>query len=158
MKEILGNNLEQFFFVLLDLLDYQKECGAICTYKSNRYEVWLMYDETFNRISDMSEEEFVKFAGEDAWWRSSNGSVLYSLDKGEITINHKKMIGWIRKPGDEEISTDILNNVSGNNIEYVKSQLEKLDDNIMEYMHYWFEKYYRNGFCDAVELISGCLR
>ena len=44
----------------------------------------------------------------------------------------------------EEISTDILNNVSGNNI--------------MEYMHYWFEKYYRNGFCDAVELISGCLR
>lgn len=107
MKEILGNNLEQFFFVLLDLLDYQKECGAICTYKSNRYEVWLMYDETFNRISDMSEEEFVKFAGEDAWWRSSNGSVLYSLDKGEITINHKKMIGWIRKPGDEEISTDI---------------------------------------------------
>lgn len=58
----------------------------------------------------------------------------------------------------EEISTDILNNVSGNNIEYIKSQLEKLDDNIMEYMHYWFEKYYRNGFCDAVELISGCLR
>lgn len=58
----------------------------------------------------------------------------------------------------EEISEDILNNVSGNNIEYVKSQLEKLDDNIMDYMHYWFEKYYRNGFCDAVELISGCLR
>jgi hypothetical protein len=28
----------------------------------------------------------------------------------------------------------------------------------MDYMHYWFEKYYRNGFCDAVELISGCLR
>ena len=58
----------------------------------------------------------------------------------------------------EEITTDILNNVSGNNIEYVKSQLEKLDDNIMDYMHYWFEKYYRNGFCDAVELISGGLR
>ena len=58
----------------------------------------------------------------------------------------------------EEISTDILNNVSGNNIEYVKSQLEKLDDNIMEYMHYWFDKYYRNDFCDAVELISVCLR
>ena len=53
---------------------------------------------------------------------------------------------------------NILLDVSGNNIEYVKSQLEKLDDNIMDYMHYWFEKYYRNGFCDAVELISGCLR
>ena len=31
----------------------------------------------------------------------------------------------------EEITTDILNNVSGNNIEYVKSQLEKLDDNTL---------------------------
>ena len=77
MKEILGNNLEQFFFVL----DYPKEYVAICTYNSNRYEVWLMDDEIFDMISDMSEEKFVKFAGEDAWWRSSNGSVLYSLDK-----------------------------------------------------------------------------
>lgn len=34
----------------------------------------------------------------------------------------------------EEISEDVLNNVSGNNIEYVKSRLEKLDDNIMEYI------------------------
>ena len=58
----------------------------------------------------------------------------------------------------EEISENILNNVSGNNIEYVKSKLEKLDDNILEYMHYWFDKYYRNDLCDDVELISVCLR
>lgn len=103
MKEILGNNLKQFFSVL----DNPKEYGAICTYKSNRYEVWLMNDEIFDMISDMSEEKFVKFAGEDAWWRSSNGSVLYSLDKGEVTINNQKMIGWIRKPWNEEISKDI---------------------------------------------------
>ena len=63
MKEILGNNLEQFFFVL----DYPKEYGSVCTYKSNRYEVWLMDDEIFDMISDISEEKFVKFAGEDAW-------------------------------------------------------------------------------------------
>lgn len=63
MKEILGNNLEQFFFVL----DYPKEYGAVCTYKSNRYEVWLMDDEIFDMIADISEEKFVKFAGEDAW-------------------------------------------------------------------------------------------
>ena len=103
MKEILGNNLEKFFFVL----DYPKEYVAICIYKSNRYEVWLMDDEIFDMIADMSEEKFVKFAGEDAWWRSSNGSVLYSLDKGEVTINNQKMIGWIRKPWNEEISKDI---------------------------------------------------
>lgn len=103
MKEILGNDLEQFF----STLDYLKEYEVICRYKSNRYEVWLMNDEIFNMISDMSEEEFVKLAGENAWWRSSNGSVLYSLDKGEITINNQKMIGWIRKPWNEEISKDI---------------------------------------------------
>ena len=77
MKEILGNNLEQFFF------------------------------EIFDMIADMSEEKFVKIAGEDAWWRSSNGSVLYSLDKGEVIISNQKMIGWIRKPWDEETSKDI---------------------------------------------------
>ena len=59
MKEILGNNLEQFFFVL----DYPKEYGAICTYKSNKYEVWLMDDEIFNMIADISEEEFIKYLG-----------------------------------------------------------------------------------------------
>lgn len=103
MKEILGNNLEQFFFVL----DCPKEYGAICTYKSDRYELWLMEDKIFSMISDISEEEFEKLAGEDAWWRSSNGSVLDLLDKGEVTINNQKMIGWIRKPWDEEISKDI---------------------------------------------------
>lgn len=60
--------------------------------------------------------------------------------------------------GFDEVTENILNNVSGNNIEYVKAQLEKLDEDILDYMHYWFEKYYRNGFCDAVQLISGCLK
>ena len=58
----------------------------------------------------------------------------------------------------DETSQNILNNVSGNNLEYVKAQLEELDDNFNKYMDYWFEKYYRNGFCDAVKLISGCLK
>jgi hypothetical protein len=103
MKEILGNNLKQLFFIL----DNQDKEIPVCTFKNNRYEVWEVPDKLFEDISNMSEEEFVKFAGKDAWWRSSNGSVLYSLDKGEITINNQKMIGWIRKPWDEEISTDI---------------------------------------------------
>lgn len=103
MKEILGNNLKQLFFIL----DNQDEEIPVCTFRNNRYEVWEVPDKLFEDISNMSEEDFVKFAGEDAWWRSSNGSVLYSLDKGEITINNQKMIGWIRKPWDEEISKDI---------------------------------------------------
>ena len=49
MKEILGNNLKQFFSVL----DNPKEYGAICTYKSNIYEVCLMDDEIFDMIVDI---------------------------------------------------------------------------------------------------------
>lgn len=103
MKEILGNNLKQLFFIL----DNQDEEIPVCTFRNNRYEVWEVPDKLFEDISNMSEEDFEKFAGEDAWWRSSNGSVLYSLDKGEIIINNQKMIGWIKKPWDEEISKDI---------------------------------------------------
>ena len=69
-----------------------------------------------------------------------------------------KISGKNKKDIIEMLLDEMNNSNSANNIEYVKSQLEKLDDNIMDYMHYWFEKYYRNGFCDAVELISGCLR
>lgn len=102
MKEILGNNLDEFFFSL----DYSKECVVARTYKSDRYEVWSMPDEVFDIISDMSNEKFVKLAGEDAWWRSSTGSVLYSLDNGEVLINNRKMIAWIENTGEERISED----------------------------------------------------
>lgn len=57
----------------------------------------------------------------------------------------------------DEICENILNNVSGNNYEYIQKQLNKLDDNFMDYVGYWNEKYYRNGFCDGLELIIGCL-
>jgi len=57
----------------------------------------------------------------------------------------------------DEICENILNNVSGSNYEYIQKQLNKLDDNFMDYVCYWNEKYYRNGFCDGLELIIGCL-
>ena len=102
MKEILGNNLEQFFFAL----DCPKEYVMARTYKSDRYEVWSIPDEVFDIISDMSDEKFVKLAGEDAWWRSSKGSVLHTFDKGEVTINNNKMIAWIENTAEERISED----------------------------------------------------
>ena len=39
---------------------------------------------------------------------------------------------------------------------YVKKQLDLLDENFMDYIFYWNEKYYRNGFCDEVQLVIGC--
>ena len=54
----------------------------------------------------------------------------------------------------DEISERILKNVPEQNKKYVKKQLEELDKNYMEYLDYWNEKYYRNGFADVIELLS----
>jgi len=56
----------------------------------------------------------------------------------------------------DEISERILKNVPEQNKKYVKKQLDLLDENFMDYICYWNEKYYRNGFCDRVQLIGGC--
>lgn len=58
----------------------------------------------------------------------------------------------------DEIAENILKNVSKQSQKYLKNQLDRLDKNFMDYICYWNEKYYRNGFCDGVELISGCFR
>ena len=56
----------------------------------------------------------------------------------------------------DEISANILRNVPKENKKYVQKQLSKLDENFMDYIFYWNEKYYRNGFVDGVQLIGGC--
>lgn len=57
----------------------------------------------------------------------------------------------------DTISERILKNVSKQNQKYVKKQLELLDRNFLDYVCYYNEKYYRNGFCDGIQLIIGCL-
>lgn len=88
MKEILGKDLKRFF----DVVDSEYNNAEI-TYAGNRYEVWEVSDELFKRMCDMSEEKFVELAGENAWWRSSEGSVMGTPDV-EFTISGEKMIGW----------------------------------------------------------------
>ncbi len=56
----------------------------------------------------------------------------------------------------DEIAENILRNVPKQNQKYVKSQLDRLDKNFMDYICYWNEKYYRNGFVDGVQLIGEC--
>lgn len=55
----------------------------------------------------------------------------------------------------DEFSDIILKSISKHNRPFVQKQLNKLDDNVMDYIGYWNEKYFRNGFCDGIELISG---
>lgn len=55
----------------------------------------------------------------------------------------------------DEISERILKNVSEQNKKYVEKQLKQLDNNFFDYICYWNEKHYRNGFCDGVQLLGG---
>ena len=57
----------------------------------------------------------------------------------------------------DEITEKILKNVPKQNLKYVRQQLDVLDRNYMEYLDYWCEKYYRNGFVDGAQLVMGCL-
>ena len=56
----------------------------------------------------------------------------------------------------DKLSDNILKNIPKQNQDYVKRQLEILNKNFMDYLSYWNEKYYRNGFVDGVQIISGC--
>jgi hypothetical protein len=58
----------------------------------------------------------------------------------------------------DEICEKILNSIPKQNRAFVQKQLDQLDNNFMDYVSYWNEKYYRNGFCDAVELVSRCFK
>ena len=58
----------------------------------------------------------------------------------------------------DEICESILKSVPKQNRKYIQKQLNKLDESYMDYILYWEEKYYRNGFCDGMQLICGCLK
>ena len=62
-----------------------------------------------------------------------------------LTVEDKKHYIYF-----DELSENILKNVPKQNQKYVKKQLEILDKNFMDYLSYWNEKYYRNGFVDGV--------
>ena len=57
----------------------------------------------------------------------------------------------------EDIAKNILRNVPEQNKKYVKKQLDLLDGNYLDYIFYWDEKYYRNGFVDGVNMVMGCI-
>ena len=56
----------------------------------------------------------------------------------------------------DEISANILKNVPKQNKKYVQKQRDKIGQNYMDYLCYWNEKYYINGFVDGSQLVIGC--
>ena len=88
MVEILGNNLKQFF----DIVDNPPNEAEI-TYAGEAYEVWEVSEQLYENICNMTEDEFVEMAGEDAWWRSSTGSILGVPDT-KFNVNGKDLVAW----------------------------------------------------------------
>lgn len=80
-----------------------------------------------------------------------------------LSCREEGLLGYLTEEDKEhhiyfdEISERILKNVPKQNKEYVKKQLNKLDENFLDYLGYWNEKYYRNGFVDSAKVIMGCL-
>ena len=54
----------------------------------------------------------------------------------------------------DEISEKILNSIPKQNRKFVEKQLELLNSSFLDYIVYWNEKYYRNGFVDGVQMIG----
>lgn len=50
-------------------------------------------DDLFTKMCNMSEEEFFGIAGEDAWWRSSTGSIIGVPDT-EFDVNGNNLVAW----------------------------------------------------------------
>ena len=115
MIEILGDNLKKFF----DAIDSEMK-NAYITYAGERYEVWKVSDELHKKMCDMSEEEFVELAGEDAWWRSSTGSV-FGVPDTEFKVNGEYLLGWNRW----EREQDTYSNLSEYLCECVGASLPK---------------------------------
>ena len=57
----------------------------------------------------------------------------------------------------DEIYEKVLKNVPQQNKKYVEKQLNELEKNFMDYLSYWNEKYYRNGFVDGMQIIENCI-
>lgn len=104
MKEILGNHLTNFFVEMkMQNENYNKD--LMRTYKGNRYEVYSVSDELFDVMCDMTEERFEELAGEDAWWRSAEGSILGTPDT-KVYINGHEMLGWSGERWEDEDEDD----------------------------------------------------
>ena len=64
-----------------------------------------------------------------------------------------------------EVNNDILKDwllfredeISSLSCDEDRNHFVYFDENFMDYIFYWNEKYYRNGVCDGVQLIGGCM-
>ena len=91
-------------------------------------------------------------------FREVNDDIL----KNWINFREEEFLGYLNEEDKkhkidfDEICEKILKNVPKKNKKYVMKQLDLLDRNYIDYVSYWNEKYYRNGFVDGIEIIFNC--
>lgn len=86
MKEFLGGNLNKFF--------NNANINAILSYKGDKYEVWEVSDEDYEKMCNMSDDEFETLLEHEwSWWRGCEGSNVKN-DTKEFIINNRKIIAW----------------------------------------------------------------
>ena len=86
--EIYAGHMKRFF----------KKSGikAQCTYENDagyQKEVWEVDDDAFEKMCQMTEEEFSALAGNDAWWRSATGCNL-GIPDTKYVINGHEVLAW----------------------------------------------------------------
>lgn len=84
MKEILAESLQPFFD--------NSGLNGTCTYKGKIYEVWEVSDDVFNKMCDMTEEEFLNLCP-DGMWRYSAGSIM-GTPSVNYEINGYNLAAW----------------------------------------------------------------
>lgn len=84
--EIIGKNLKHYF-------RNDPESLAKCTYDGKDLEVWHICESMFGYMNEQSEEDFFAEAGEDAWWRQADGSIL-GKPSDKAIVNGHEIILW----------------------------------------------------------------
>lgn len=90
MREIIGENLRKFF--------KNAKIQGLITYSGNigywpHFEVWEIQERDYDRMCDMTDEEFERLATKDSWWRGSEGSNRGAVNE-EFIINGLPLVAW----------------------------------------------------------------
>jgi hypothetical protein len=90
MREIIGENLQTFFD--------NTGIAATKTYSGHigywpQFEVWEISEEDYEKICDMTDDEYEQVAADDSWWRGADGSNM-GMVNDEFIINDLPITAW----------------------------------------------------------------
>lgn len=90
MREIIGENLQTFV--------NNMHINAVKTYSGDigywpNFEVWEMSEDDYEKICNMSDEEYCQVASDDSWWRGADGS-NQGVPCDDFVVNGHSIIAW----------------------------------------------------------------